>query len=49
MACLRILVDEAKLMVVYAILLAILLALNVCPANKCQQKFQLGTVQNETK
>ena len=32
--------EQAKLMVVYAILLAILLALNTSPANKCQHKFQ---------
>ena len=33
---------KQKLMVVYAILLAILLALNASPANKCQHKFQPG-------
>ena len=32
--------EEAKLMVVYAILLGILLALNANPADKCQHKFQ---------
>ena len=42
MACLRILVEEAKLMVAYAILQAILLALNDSKANKCQNKFQPG-------
>ena len=42
MACLRILVEQAKLMVIYAILLAILLALNTSPAIKCQNKFQSG-------
>ena len=33
MACLRILVEQAKFMVVYAILFGILPALNVSPAN----------------
>ena len=42
MACLRILVEQAKLMVVYAILLATLLALNARPTNKCLHKFQPG-------
>ena len=42
MACLRILVEQAKLTVVYAILLVILLALNASPANKYQHKFQPG-------
>ena len=32
--------EQAKFMVVYAILLAILPALSVSPANKSQQKFQ---------
>ena len=32
-ACLRIVVEQAKLMVVYAILLTILQALNASPAN----------------
>ena len=39
MACLRILVEQAKFMVVYAILLAIGQALSACPANKCQHEF----------
>ena len=43
MACLRILVKQAKVMVVYAILPAVLLALNASPANKCQHKFQPGS------
>ena len=38
MTCLRILVEQVKFMVVYAILLA----LNISPANKCQHKFQPG-------
>ena len=42
MADLRILVELAKLMVVYAILLAVLLVLNASPAKKRQHKFQPG-------
>ena len=34
--------EKAKFMVVYAILLAILPALNASPANQCQHKFQPG-------
>ena len=48
MACLRILVEQAKFMVAYAILLAILLALNASPANKWQYKFQLGLLKTNT-
>ena len=40
MACLRILLEQAKCMVVNAILLAILLALKASPASKCQHKFK---------
>ena len=36
--------EEAKLMVVYAILQAILLVLNASPAKKCQHKFQPGSI-----
>ena len=32
--------EQAKFIIVYAILPAILLALNASPANKCQHKFQ---------
>ena len=46
MGCLPILVEQAKFTVVYAILLANLQTLNAIPANKCQHKFQPGTLNS---